>query len=75
MRRALLVATARNAVRERRPSALATRGLAGIQMMRSTIEAIWPVFDADGSGSIERNEFLLPGDGPQPSCHGLVTAL
>ena len=40
-------------------------------MMRNTIEAIWPVFDADGSGSIERNEFLLPNDGghPEESLH------
>jgi len=40
-----------------------TQDAARIAMMRSTIEAIWPVFDADGSGSIDRNEFLLPGDG------------
>ena len=32
-------------------------------MMRNTVDAIWPVFDSDGSGSIEQIEFLLPGDG------------
>ena len=31
--------------------------------MRSTVDAIWPVFDSDGSGSIERDEFLLHNDG------------
>ena len=31
--------------------------------MRSTVAAIWPIFDADGSGSIDRAEFLAPGDG------------
>lgn len=31
--------------------------------MRSTIDAIWPMFDDDGSGSIERNEFLRPNEG------------
>ena len=34
-----------------------------IQTMRSTIDAIWPIFDTDGSGSIERLEFLKPADG------------
>lgn len=34
-----------------------------IQTMRSTIDAIWPIFDTDGSGSIERLEFLRPADG------------
>lgn len=40
-----------------------TQDTARIHQMRSTIEAIWPVFDADGSGSIERHEFLLPAEG------------
>ena len=31
--------------------------------MRSTIDAIWPIFDTDGNGSIDRDEFLQPGDG------------
>lgn len=32
------------------------------------IEAIWPIFDTDGSGSIERDEFLLP-------CNGLADTI
>ena len=32
-------------------------------MMRGTIEAVWCIFDEDGSGCIERDEFLRPGDG------------
>jgi len=36
---------------------------ARVQVMRSTIECTWGIFDPDGSGSIDRNEFLLPGDG------------
>jgi len=27
------------------------------------VQAIWAIFDDDGSGSIERNEFLKPGEG------------
>jgi len=34
-----------------------------VTMMRNTIDAIWPIFDDDGSGSIERNEFLRPNEG------------
>ena len=34
-----------------------------VQMMRNSIDAVWCVFDDDGSGSIERDEFLRPGDG------------
>jgi len=34
-----------------------------VQMMRGTIEAVWCIFDEDGSGCIERDEFLRPGDG------------
>jgi len=36
---------------------------ARVQQMRSTVDAIWAVFDADGSQSIERDEFLRPGEG------------
>ena len=36
---------------------------AKVQMMRGTVDAIWPIFDDDGSGSIERDEFLRPGEG------------
>lgn len=31
-----------------------------VMTMRSTVEAIWGVFDVDGSGSVERGEFLQP---------------
>jgi hypothetical protein len=31
--------------------------------MRSTVQAIWSIFDTDGSGSIERGEFLRPNEG------------
>jgi hypothetical protein len=31
--------------------------------MRGTVQAIWPIFDTDGSGSIERGEFLRPNEG------------
>lgn len=34
-----------------------------VQQMRATVDAIWPIFDSDGSGSIERDEFMLPRDG------------
>jgi len=34
-----------------------------VQMMRNTIDAVWPIFDDDGSGTIEREEFLKPNDG------------
>jgi len=36
---------------------------ARVQQMRSTIDAIWPIFDSDGSGSIEIGECLHPGEG------------
>ena len=29
-----------------------------LQTIRSTLDAIWPMFDTDGSGSIEMEEFL-----------------
>ena len=34
-----------------------------VTQMRGTIDAVWCIFDDDGSGSIERDEFLRPGDG------------
>jgi hypothetical protein len=34
-----------------------------VTSMRSTVDVIWGIFDADGSGAIERAEFLRPGDG------------
>lgn len=36
---------------------------AKVSQMRSTVDAIWPIFDDDNSGSIERGEFLKPNDG------------
>ena len=30
-----------------------------VQEMRSTVAAIWPIFDPDGSNSIDRREFLM----------------
>lgn len=34
-----------------------------MDQIRGTVEAVWPIFDTDGSGSIEREEFLKAGDG------------
>ena len=34
-----------------------------VQQMRAAVEAIWPIFDTDGSQSIDRDEFLKAGDG------------
>ena len=34
-----------------------------VQQMRGTIDAVWPIFDDDNSGVIEREEFLKPNDG------------
>jgi hypothetical protein len=34
-----------------------------MQAIRSTVEAVWPIFDSDGSGSIEKGEFLRAGEG------------
>lgn len=34
-----------------------------MQQICGTVEAVWPIFDTDGSGSIEKAEFLRPGDG------------
>ena len=31
--------------------------------IRETVSAVWPIFDTDASGSIDREEFLGPGDG------------
>ena len=36
---------------------------ARVQMMRGTIDAVWPIFDDDGSGSVDREEFLRPNEG------------
>ena len=40
-----------------------TSDQAAVMQMRQTIDAVWPIFDDDASGSIERNEFLRPGEG------------
>lgn len=34
-----------------------------VHMMREIVNAIWPIFDHDGSGTIEMHEFSLPRDG------------
>lgn len=34
-----------------------------VQQMRQTIDAIWPIFDCDGSGSIEMGECTRPAEG------------
>ena len=31
-----------------------------VASMRSTVQAIWPIFDTDGSGQIDRSEFIQP---------------
>jgi len=36
---------------------------AKVREMRETVQMIWPIFDHDGSGSIERGEYLKPNDG------------
>lgn len=41
-----------------------------VQSIRSTIDAVWCLFDTDGSGSVDREEFLRPGEGA-PNCHML----
>ena len=40
-----------------------TSDQARVQQMRSTIEAVWPIFDVDGNNSIDRDEFLAPSEG------------
>ena len=35
-----------------------TSDQAQVRNMRSTVSAIWPIFDDDGSGTISREEFL-----------------
>jgi Ca2+-binding EF-hand superfamily protein len=40
-----------------------TSDMAAVSQMRSTLDAIWPIFDDDGSGTIERAEFLRGGEG------------
>lgn len=37
--------------------------LAQVSQMRALVEAIWAVFDTDGTGRVTRDEFLKPGDG------------
>jgi Ca2+-binding EF-hand superfamily protein len=36
---------------------------ARIAQFRELVQNVWPMFDADGSGSMERDEFLLPEEG------------
>ena len=34
-----------------------------IREFKDLVDCVWPCFDTDGSGDIEQNEFLAPGDG------------
>lgn len=34
-----------------------------VQMLRSILDGLWPEFDPDHSGTIERTEFCQPGVG------------
>ena len=34
-----------------------------IELASRSIAAIWPIFDDDGSGAIDREEFLRPVEG------------
>lgn len=34
-----------------------------LEAVRNTVDAVWPIFDTDGSGTIEKDEFLTPNDG------------
>merc|ERR1712039_1004797 len=35
----------------------------GITQLRETLSAVWPVFDIDGSGAVDKKEFMIPNDG------------
>jgi len=37
--------------------------LAQVTAMRALVEAVWVVFDTDGTGRVSKEEFLKPGDG------------
>jgi len=37
--------------------------LAQISQMRALVEAVWDVFDTEGTGRVSKKEFLKPGDG------------
>jgi len=43
-------------------------------IIRDVIQAVWPVFDLDGSGEIDRNEFLKPKEGLADSIVASLTA-
>lgn len=34
--------------------------LTQVQHMRGIVDAVWALFDPDGSGAIDRREFLMP---------------
>ena len=36
-----------------------SNNLAQVQHMRGIVEAVWGIFDPDGSGAIDRQEFLM----------------
>ena len=37
--------------------------VAGIQQLRETLRAVWGIFDTDGSGAIDRKEFMARNEG------------
>ena len=37
--------------------------VAGISQLRESLQAVWCVFDTDGSGAIDRQEFMAPNGG------------
>ena len=38
---------------------LSSNNLEQVRNMRDIVDAVWAVFDPDGSGSIDRREFLM----------------
>jgi len=38
-------------------------GVSGIAQLRESLRAVWPIFDMDNSGAIDKSEFLQPRDG------------
>merc|ERR1712083_701689 len=35
----------------------------GIGQLRESLTAVWPIFDVDGSGAVDKQEFMIPRDG------------
>jgi len=38
-------------------------GVSGLAQLRESLRAVWPVFDVDGSGAVDKKEFLQPREG------------